>query len=153
MLLDKQNEFSDSQAVTATAISTNVIDTMPGNSFTNVVQNLGGFAGAAFLVVQVDTTFTAGGAATLTISLESDSTANLATSPTVHFSTAALAVATLTAGRTLLVIPLPLGDFERYLGVRYTVATGPMTAGAISAFLTRDPQTWKPYAVASASNL
>lgn len=153
MLLDAQNEFSNSQAVTATAISTNVIDTLAGNSFTNVVQNLGGFAGSAWLVVQVDTTFTAGGAATLTISLESDSTANLATSPTVHFSTAPIALASLTVGAQLLIIPLPFGSYERYLGVRYTVATGPMTAGAISAFLTRDPQAWKPYPTASASNL
>lgn len=155
MFLDKQNEFSDSQAVTVTAISTNVIDTLPMANNPNLVQNLGASANqaAAFLVLQVDTTFTAAGAATLTISLESDSTANLATSPTVHFTSAAIPVASLVAGTTLLVIPLPTGNYERYLGLRFTVGTGPFTAGAISGFITRDIQTWRPYATASAPNI
>lgn len=150
MLLDKQNEFSDSQLITTTAISTNVIDTLAGNSFTNVVANLGGFAGSCFLVVQVDVSLSGG--TSVAISLESDSTANLATSPTVHYNSGAILTAALTAGKTLLVIPLPYGDYERYLGVRYTVV-GTYTLGSLSAFLTRDPQTWKPYAVATASNL
>jgi hypothetical protein len=152
MLLDAQLEFSDSQAVTTTAISTNVVDTLPMTSNPNVVANLGGPNTAAFLVIQVDTTFTAAGAATMTITLESDSTANLATSPTTHISSPAIAVATLVAGYQL-VYPLPVGNYERYLGLRYTIATGPMTAGAISAFISRDIQTWKPYATATASNL
>lgn len=145
-MLDKQNEFSDSQAVTVTAISTNVIDTLPGIR-AGLTQNLGG-PEAIYLVIEVDTTFTAGGAATLTASLESDSTANLATSPTVHFVTAAIPVASLTAKSKVAVVALPFGAFERYLGVRYTVATGPMTAGAISAYLTRDPSFWVAYTAA-----
>lgn len=142
-MLDKQNEFSDSQAVTATAISTNVINTIPGIGG-GLTQNLGG-PEAIYLVVQVDTTFTAAGAATMDISLESDSTANLATSPTVHFRTGPLALAALAARAQPVVVPLPVGEYEKFLGVRYTIATGPMTAGAISAFLTRDPGTWRAY--------
>lgn len=146
-MLDKQNEFSDSQAVTVTAISTNVIDTMPGLR-AGPTSNLGG-PESIYLVIEVDTTFTAGGAATLTASLESDSTANLATSPTVHYATAAIPVASLTA-KSKIVAPvgLPFGAYERYLGVRYTVGTGPMTAGAVSAYLTRDPSYWVAYQAA-----
>jgi hypothetical protein len=73
----------------------------------------------------------------------------------VHYTTPALALADLAAGANggnLLIVPLPAGNYERYLGVRYTVATGPMTAGAISAFLVRDIQNWRPYAVGNASN-
>ncbi len=152
MLIDRQNEFSDGQVLTTTAISTNVIDTLPGSSFTNVVQNLGGFEGSAFLVVQTDGAFAGG--TSLAISLESDSTANLATSPTVHYNSGPILLAALTASKTLLVIPLPYGDFERYLGLRYTIVGAMSGAGsAISAFLTRDVQAWKPYAVAQASNL
>jgi hypothetical protein len=147
--LDKQNEFSDSQAVTVTAISTNVIDTLPMTGNPNLTQNLGGFQGA-FLVVQIDTTFTGG--TSMAISLESDSTANLATSPTVHYNSGAIAEATLTAAMPQLVIPLPVGAYERYLGVRYTVV-GTHGAGAISAFIVRDIQNWKPYATASAANI
>lgn len=150
MLFDKQNEFSDSQAVTATAISTNVIDTLPMTSNPNSDQNLGGEA-SLYFVFQVDTAFTAAGAATLVVSIESDSTADLATSATVHYATAAIPKATLVAGYSFYV-PLPPGDYERYLGARYTVATGPMTAGALSAFLSRDIQNWKSYATSAASN-
>jgi len=142
MILDKQNEFSDSQAVTVTAISTNVVDTLPSTLTTGVlVSNLGGEEGG-YLVVQVDTAFT--GLTDLTISLESSSTANLATSPTVHFKSGTLLPAALAAGKTLLSIPLPFGDYQRYLGLRYTV-TGTATAGAISAFIAAMPQTWKAY--------
>jgi DNA polymerase III sliding clamp (beta) subunit (PCNA family) len=99
-----------------------------------------------FLVVQVDAAVTASGAATVTFSLESDSTENLATSATVHFTSPAIGKAALTAGSTQLPIKLPAGNYERYLGVRFTVATGPLTAGSFSAFLTTDAQSWRAYA-------
>lgn len=137
-ILDKHNEFADAAAVTTTAVLTNVIDL--GDDVT--LRNIGG-PGAAYLVIQVDTSATAAGAATVTFSLESDSTADLATSATVHYSTAAIGKATLVAGYQAAVVQLPYGDYERYLGVRATVATGPLTAGAFSAFLTRDPQFWR----------
>lgn len=139
MIMDKQLEFSDAQAVTSTAISTNVVDL--GDDVTT--RNIGGMD-PLFLVVQTDTTATdTSSDATLAVTLESDSTANLATSATVHASTGAMAFATYaTAGTTFWVTPLPFGAYERYLGVRYTVASGPLTAGAFSAFLTRDPQFW-----------
>lgn len=148
MFIDKQLEFSDSQAFTTTSVSTNVIDTLPMTSNPNLTQNLGG-SPAAFLVFQVDTAF-AGTAGTVTITLESDSTANLATSPTTHYSSGAIGQAALVAGYQL-VIPLPLGNYERYLGLRYTVG-GTLTAGAVSAFVSRDIQNWRPYATLSASN-
>lgn len=139
MILDKQLEFSDAQAVTSTAISTNVVDL--GDDVTT--RNIGGTE-PAYLVVQTDTTATdTSSDATLTVTLESDSTANLATSATVHWTSATMAFATFaTAGTTLAVVPLPFGAYERYLGVRYTVASGPLTAGAFNAFITRDPQFW-----------
>lgn len=149
MLMDKQLEFSDSQAFTATSVSTNVVDTLPMSGNPNLVQNLGGSPGA-FLIFQVDTAF-AGTAGTVTITLESDSTANLATSPTTHYSSGVIGQAALVAGYQL-VIPLPIGSYERYLGLRYTVG-GTITAGAVSAFISLDVQNWRPYATASASNL
>lgn len=140
MILDAHNEFANSQAVTTTAISTNVIDL--GSDVTT--RNVGGME-PTFLVVQCDVTAADSGSdATLTVSLESDSVAGLGTSPTVHATTGAIAFAKLVAGATLAAIPLPFGEYERYLGVRFTVASGPLTDGAFSAFLTRDPQFWSP---------
>ena len=149
MYVDSQELFSDAQAVTATAISTNVLD-LNGATGTNVplTQDIGVGEEATYLMVMTTTTITdTGSDATLTVTLESDSTANLATAPVVHFSTGALAFATYaTAGTIIVQTPLPLGDYKRYLGVRYTVAAGPFTAGAITAFLATDIQRQKYYA-------
>lgn len=147
MYLDKQAEFSDSQVVTATAISTNVMDLYAGTgtpNVNNVLRDLGAGEDVT-LVVQVDTTATAAGAATVTVTLESDSVPGLGTSPTVHFTSSAYALANLTTGATLFAIKLPYGSYERYLGVRFTVGTGPLTAGAFSAFLVKDFQAWRSY--------
>ncbi|MFC0666788.1 Bbp16 family capsid cement protein [Azotobacter chroococcum] len=146
MYVDKQAEFSDSQAVTATAISTNVVDLYPlGNAVnTNTVRDIG-VGEDVYLVVQVDTTATAAGAATVTVTLESDSAAGMATAPVVHFSSKAFALAEMAAGATLVAIKLPSADYKRYIGVRFTVATGPLTAGAFSAFLAKDVQAFKAY--------
>lgn len=140
MILDERNEFSDALAVTASAIS-DVIDL----GATPTLRDLGN-GEPLYLVVSVDEAAAAVGAATVTFSLESDSTADLATSATVHASTAAIGKATLVAGYTAWILPLPAGaTYERYLGVRYTVATGPLTAGKFSAFLTPNPAAWRAY--------
>lgn len=143
MILDANLEFSDAQAVTATAISSNVADLGPVND--NVLRDIG-TGEDTYLVFSVDTTFTAAGAATLTAALVSDSTANLATSPTTHATPlSAVPVASLVAGYKAAV-KLPPGDYEQYLGIQYTVATGPFTAGKINAFLTKDVSRYRAYA-------
>lgn len=140
-IIDRQNQFSDAQAVTATAISTDVIDT---GTPEQTLKDLG--AGVPlYLVVTTDATFTAAGAATLDVSLESAENAEISTGAVVHFRTGPKALAALAGGNKVVVVALPSDEYKRYLGVRYTVATGPMTAGAVSAYLTRDPQAWRAY--------
>lgn len=140
MILDERSEFADAVAVTATAVVGDVIDL----GAVPTLRDLGN-GQPLYLVLQVDTAATASGDATVTFSLESDSTDNLATSATVHVATTAIPKATLVAGYTK-VIPLPIeGTYERYLGVRATVATGPLTAGKFNAFLTLDPTGWRAY--------
>lgn len=143
MWIDKQLEFSDSQAVTATAISTNVVDLNTAFNFNTGVDI--GTGEDVYLVLQVDSAATAAGAATVQITLESSAAAGL-TSSTVHFTSANYALSDLTAGKTLLSVKLPSGTYLRYLGVRYTVGTGPLTAGSFSAFLVKDIQAWRAYA-------
>lgn len=145
MYLDAQNEFSDAQAVTSTAISGNVIDLGPVAD--NTLRDIGS-GEPVWLIVLTQTTATDSGSdATLTITLESDSTANLATSATVHYTTSALAFADFaTAGTVLVAIRLPPGNYEQYLGVRYTVGSGPLTAGKFDAFLTKDYGKYRAYA-------
>ena len=145
MILDERTEFADALAVTSTAI-TDVIDL----GATPTLRNLGGGKDNLWLVIGVDTAATAAGAATVAFSLESDSTSDLATSATVHWQGPAIGKATLVAGYVAAVVPIPSGQYERYLGVRATVATGPLTAGKFNAFLTNDASKWQAYADAVA---
>lgn len=152
MFVDTQTELSDAQAVTATAISTNVIDTQAalggGTNIAggNTIQDIGQ-GEDVYLVVQTAVAATdAGSDATLTVTLETATDAGLTTGAVVHFSTGALAFAAFSpAGTQLCAIKLPAADYKRYLGVRYTVASGPLTAGAFDAFLTKDIQRAKIY--------
>lgn len=143
MLIDKQNLFADAQAVTATALSTNVID---HNHIQNALKDIG-TGECLYLVITCSESAAAAGAATVTFTLESDSDSGLVTSPTVHFSTGAIGKAALTAGMAPMVFCLPRQNtYERYLGVRFTVATGPLTAGKFSVALVGNAPSFKPYA-------
>lgn len=147
MYVDKQAEFSDSQAVTATAISTNVMDLISNSSGLNALRDIGTGQDVYLVVMTTVAATDVSSDATLAVTLESDSTADLATSATVHFSTGALAFATFSpAGAVLAAVKLPKGEYERYLGVRYTVAAGPLTAGNFDAFLTTDVDAFRAYA-------
>lgn len=123
------------QAVTATAISTNVIDAR--NSAALAIKDEGIFGQQCWLnvsVVQAFNTLTS-----LTITLESDSTANLATAPVVHFSQNVV-LAGLTAGASVVRVQIPSGDYKRYIGLRYTVAGSNPSAGSLLAEITLDTQ-------------
>lgn len=147
MIIDTQNEFSDAQAVTSTAISTNVIDLFAGTGGGTALTDestvdIGQAAGGdLYLVVQTETNCTdTSSDATLTVTLESAADAGLTSGPVVHYSTGAIAFANFaTAGTRLATIALPHGSYKRYLGLRYTVASGPLTAGKFDAFLTPNP--------------
>lgn len=90
---------------------------------------------------------TAGSAGTIDFKLCSDSTADLATSPTTHLDTgnfttgAAASNPLLAANKTLACIALPLEGnvYERYLGILYAVGTTTTSAGAVTSFLSLDP--------------
>lgn len=145
MILDLQEKFSGTttaagvttgDAITVTAISSTVLDLRNGSL---ALADEGISGPETWLVVQVtDNAFTAAGAATLTITLESDTAVGLGASPVVHFSTAAIGKASLILGFTAVRVQLPSDNYKRFLGLRYTVATGPMTAGNVVAFLTPD---------------
>lgn len=141
MLVDHELLFSDTQAVTATAVSTNVVDLGP-LSVGNTIRDIG--AGEELqLFVQVIATATAAGAATLTVELISDDNAAMS-SPTVVFAAAAIPVATLVAGYAPR-FGVPPANYERYLALRYTIATGPLTAGTFTAGIIKGGQDTRTY--------
>jgi len=134
MYVDAKLLLSDEQAISATAVSTKSIDLgVAGRDI--------GAGEPLYAVVVVDEGFTADGAATMTIGLITSAASNLS-SPTTILSTPAIGKAALTAGRVPIVIPIPPNIAERYLGLNYTVATGPMTAGKVTAFVGTDITTF-----------
>ena len=135
MILDQQSIFSDAQAITVTAISSNVIDMMPsgtqaktgvgdGQDITLFAQAVAAFAGGTSMQIQ----------------LVSADDAALSVNPIVHYDTGAIALASLAARARLIAVDLPYGKYRRYLGLKYTVV-GTMTAGTVLAALIEDLQT------------
>lgn len=151
MIIDLQTRFSGAvsaagvttgDALTVTAISANVLDRSGGNTQFPVLEDEGLNPAENWLLVAMDQSAdaTAAGAATLVVTLESDTTANLATAPVVHFSTAVIPKATMVKGAVLVRIPLPSDNYKKFIGLRYTVATGPFTAGGVLAWISPDIQ-------------
>lgn len=147
MRVDAKAEFSDAQAITVDAISTNVMERDGLGLSPNALQQLGLMG--CFLVITIGTALTDGD--TINFQLVSDSTANLATSPTVHWSSGAISTTPLNAGVVVAVVPLPWGNYEDFIGLKFDVGTGPLAAGTVNAFLTNDPYTWRAFAHGSDS--
>jgi len=138
MILDAQAQFSDSQALTATALSTNVIDLSADRAIGRgepmaVVFNVE--VAADQVTGDEDYTFAvevASDAAITTARQELGRRIFESGTPTAPAQNADL----LVAGYTF-VLPLPptgLGESERYLGVRYTLA-GTTPTITVSAYL------------------
>lgn len=149
MIMDERTEFADNVSVAAsagTALIGDVIDLGVGGLDVGLGETI-------YLVIQTGATeiITGGTAGTVRFQLASDAAAAIATdgSATVHFDTGALVTddaavndARLNAGGVIAMVALPVGGYERYLGVLCTTATTTTTAGTINAFLTKDPSKW-----------
>ena len=129
------------QAITATAVSTNVIDTRQPNG-TPASANLGLTGEPVYLIVIALTAFN--NLTSLTTTLESAANTSL-TSSTVH-ATATTVLASLTAGATIARIPLPVDNYQRYVGLRFTVTGTNPSTGSVVAFLSLDPNVNPIYA-------
>lgn len=125
MILDYENILSDKQAVTSTAASTNYIDF--GHAKDAAKGN------PLLIEVVVDETVTASGSATVDFALEFDSSTTFSPDKSVPLATA-VPKATLVAGYVVYrgAIPEGLAGYTRYMQGKYTVGTGPLTAGKFS---------------------
>lgn len=145
MILDETLEFADATSVgTPNNTTVNVGDVIDSA----VVRDLGQ-GNPLYLVIQVTTAITSGGAATVRFKLVSDSTAvpSVDGTQTEHYTSDSIAKATLVAGYQL-VVPIPWENpaFERYIGFQVQEDAGQaLTAGNVNAFLTKDPAAWKSY--------
>jgi hypothetical protein len=140
---DARLYISDAQDITtnagATTNGTNVIDLGTGKKFfpvsTAIVPNPA--PGTNPMLVIGVTTALAGDGAVLTVTLWNHTAAtSLASGHKVVERSFTLAAAGVSAGKYLLIIPLPKNIItKQYLGIVYGVATANLTAGNVDALI------------------
>jgi hypothetical protein len=132
MFVDRNLLFSDEQDIGAgagTQVSDNSVDLGAAKDIARGRQ--------LYLIIIIDETFTT--STSINFQFVTDTVATLA-SPTVQIETGAIAIASLTAGRAPIVIPLgsAIDTEEQYCGVQYTEAGSNSEAGKVTAFLAVD---------------
>lgn len=128
MLLDQQALFSAAQAITATAASTNVIDTGSNKDV--------GKYGDIPMLIQVVEGFN--NLTSLTVTVQTDD--NSAFSSAADVLSMTIPLASLVLGYKSPVITLPM-KMERYIRLNYTVTGTAPTTGKVTAGITGGVQT------------
>ncbi len=136
MIIDKELELSNAQAITTSDSSTIYINLGVAGRDIGMSEDL-------HVCVTVMETVTATGAATVVFTLQADVLTDFSTAVAVH-ATAAIAKATLVAGYRFF-IKIPPGIVGQYLNMLYTVGTGPLTAGKFSAHVVSGIDKTKAY--------
>lgn len=143
MFMDADLLFSDAQAVTAAAASTNYYDTGP--LATGNARNLG-VGEELYIAISVDTTFAdTGSNSTLTVALETDDNTSFSSAAVVA---TLLTIPALAAAGTIYFVRMPIETtvpYERYLRIYYTPNNGDLSAGAVTAAIVKDISAYKSY--------
>jgi hypothetical protein len=144
MFMDQDLVFSDAQAVTAAAASTNYYDTGP--LFTgNTGRDLG--AGERmWFAISVDVAMTDGSSnSTLTVDLQTDDNTSFTSASTVA---TLLTVPAVSAAGSIWFVPVPRQttvDYERYIRIYFTPNNGDLSAGSFTVAIVKDVDKWKSY--------
>ncbi len=137
MFVDAQNLFSDAQAVTSDAASTNLIDL-------KAIRDMG-TGHDVYIVVLVDVAMTDGSSnSTCAVTIETDDADTFGSATTVQ--TVGTFAATSAAGTVLVAKLQPSSSWERYIRLKYTMTNGDLSAGSFTAFLTTNIHKWVAYA-------
>lgn len=138
MITDKLLRVSTDQAVTVTAVSTDTIDLSVARDIGEGKKLIMNFA--------VTEAPLAAGAATVTFQVVGSTAADLS-NPVVLGSTDAIGKAALPLGTNVAVdINSLIGSKGyRYIGAKYVVATGPLTAGKFTADIVETVQDGKKF--------
>ena len=138
MILDKQLVFSDAQAVTASANSSNILDL-------SAIRDVGTGENLYLVVVCVVAMTDGSSNSTVAVTLASDDNESLST-PTTRMTIGTFAALSAAGTRFVARLQPEVLGIERYLGVVYTVANGDLTTGSFDAFICHDVDLSKAYA-------
>lgn len=137
MILDAHNLFSDAQAITANAASTNYIDLGSARNL-GAGENL--YAVALCDVAMTDT----GSNSTCTVTLETDDNASFSSATSVQTVGTFAALSAIGTVKFVRLDPQLIN--ERYVRAYYTMAGGDLSTGSFTVFLTKDVQNYTDYA-------
>lgn len=142
MILDLTTLFSDAQAITATAVSTNVIDLRATGTVYGAAAALTRDIGkGADIPLLVTITETFNNLTSLTITIETDDNSGFSSAKIVATSVAFTLAELAIGNRLLLPERFPVGTNERYVRLRYTVAGTAPTLGKVTAGVSFGNQT------------
>lgn len=138
MIFDRTTQYSNGQAFTATAASTNVIDHLaagiPYGSSTALTRDLG-VGPDVPLLIQVTETFT--GLTSVQVTYQTSDVENFGSGVDNVVSTAVVPVADLKAGYQFSIDQIPFRARKRHSRLNYTVVgtgtAGKITAGVVAA--------------------
>jgi len=136
-MIDALNKFSDAQAITATAASTNYMDLLAARDIA--------IGRPLYVVVKCVTAMTdASSNSTVAVTVETDDNTGFSSATTAQTIGTFSAVS---AAGTKFVVPLAqFTTAERYMQLKYTVANGDLSTGSFTAYLTDAPEQEKVYA-------
>jgi len=138
MILSAQQLFSDDQAITASADSTNVIDLGVADTPFGAVAPLNrdiGKGAKVPILIQITEAFD--NLTTLEIKISTGAAATLGTT----IISEVIALADLVVGKQMVINVLPDDITERYLGLEFVVVGTTPTAGKVTAGITMGVQT------------
>lgn len=148
MILDALLRFSNAQAITATAVSDNVIDLgitsgIPSSANGGGARDIGiGDDPAMKLLVQVGTTFATLTSLVVTLQGAVDDGTGVPAAFSSWWASPAYLAAVLVAGARLLDMDMPRPPqgiaIPRFLRLNYTVAGSNATAGTLNSFIVLD---------------
>jgi len=133
MILDSQTLFSDAQAITGTAVSTNVVQI---GHLTNTPGDMGA-GGPIPLLIQVVEAFD--NLTNLVVTVEVD--ADAAFSDTKIVTSVTVLLADLVVGKQIAPQYVPFGTKEAFMRIKYTVGGSSPSAGKITAGISKGNQT------------
>lgn len=150
MICDRDLLFSDSQAVTAAAASSNVVDLGPlaaaavsGGAIN--ARDLG-YGEDLYLFINCEVAMTDSGSdSTLAVTIETDDSDSFGSAGTVA---TVVTFAALTAAGTKYFAKLPIATtvpYERYIRLKYTPANGNLSTGTFSAGLVKDADQFRSF--------
>ena len=128
MVIDNNLVLSSSQGLTTSALTDKSVDL---GSAIDI-----GKGKQLYMVFQIITSVAAGNSGDNVIfEVRTSTTENLATSPTTILQTTGLLGSVLTAGREPIIIPIPMGISQQFIGGYYTLSTT-FTSFDVDAYIT-----------------